>query len=241
MIFFPAIDIKNGQCVRLIQGDMEQVTVFNDNPKDQAEVFAKEGADWIHIVDLNGAVLGRPINADVVQEIIDVIKIPIQFGGGIRDEKTIDFWLNRGVRRVILGTIALKDPDLVKRACRDHPGRIVVGIDARDGLVAVEGWTEASKIKAIDLGQKFDDCGVAAIIYTDIRRDGAMEGPNLEATISLANAVSVPVIASGGVSSLDDLKVLKLAGEGLLEGVISGRALYDGQIDLGHAVRLLAA
>jgi phosphoribosylformimino-5-aminoimidazole carboxamide ribotide isomerase len=240
MIFFPAIDIKNGKCVRLIQGDMNKETVFNNNPKAQAETFAKKGADWIHVVDLNGAVSGKPLNAEVVQEIIDVLEIPIQLGGGIRDEKTIDFWLERGVRRIILGTVALKDPDLVTRVCRDHPGRIVVGIDARDGLVAVEGWTETSKMKAIDLGQKFNDCGVAAIIYTDIGRDGAMKGPNLEATINLANAVSVPVIASGGVSSLADLKALKFAGQGLLEGVISGRALYDGQIDLGDAVRILA-
>ena len=239
MIFFPAIDIKNGQCVRLIHGDMKKVTVFNNSPSSQAEVFAKAGADWIHVVDLNGAVLGSPSNADAVQSIIDVVNIPIQLGGGIRNKETIDFWLARGVRRVILGTAALKDPDLVKQACRSYPGRIVVGIDARDGFVAVESWTEASKIKVIDLAKKFDNCGVAAIIYTDIDRDGAMEGPNLESTLSLAKAVSVPVIASGGVSSLADLEGLKAAGKGILEGVISGRALYDNQIDLSHAIRLL--
>ena len=239
MIFFPAIDLKNSQCVRLVQGDMNQVTVFNTSPKEQALTFVNEGAKWIHVVDLNGAISGKPINADAIQSIINVIDIPIQLGGGIRDKETIDFWLERGVRRVILGTVAVKDPDLVKQACKDYPGRIAVGIDARDGFVAVEGWTESSKITALELGQKFDNYGVAAIIYTDIERDGVMKGPNLKATINLANAVSVPVIASGGVSSLEDLKSIKEAGDGILEGVISGRALYDGQIDLGHAVRLL--
>lgn len=241
MIFFPAIDLKDGQCVRLYQGDMDQVTVFGDDPAAQARVFAEAGASWLHVVDLNGAVSGRPVNEDAVAGILDALDIPVQLGGGIRDRETITFWLKRGVRRVILGTAAVKDPDLVKQACKDHPNRVAVGIDAREGLVAVEGWTEVSEITALDLARKFEDSGVAAIIYTDISRDGAMQGPNMEATVELAKAVSIPVIASGGVSSLADLEALKAAGDSLLEGVISGRALYDGRIDLTKAVRLLAA
>jgi phosphoribosylformimino-5-aminoimidazole carboxamide ribotide isomerase len=239
MIFFPAIDLKDGQCVRLFQGDMDQVTVFGDDPAGQAKGFADAGAKWLHVVDLNGAFSGRPVNEDAVSGILDRIDIPVQLGGGIRDMQTIDFWLDRGVRRVILGTVAVRDPDLVKQACKRHPDRVVVGIDARDGMVAVEGWTELSEITGLELAKEFEDCGVAAIIYTDIARDGAMDGPNIEATVGLANAVSVPVIASGGVSSLEDLEALKAAGTGLLEGVISGRALYDGRIDLAAAVGLL--
>ncbi|MBC8338680.1 MAG: 1-(5-phosphoribosyl)-5-[(5-phosphoribosylamino)methylideneamino]imidazole-4-carboxamide isomerase [Rhodospirillales bacterium] len=241
MILFPAIDLKDGQCVRLYQGDMDQATVFGDDPAAQARAFQDEGAAWLHVVDLNGAVSGHPVNEAAVTGILDVLDIPVQLGGGIRDRQTIDFWLERGVRRVILGTVAVRDPDLVRQACKDHPGRIAVGIDARDGLVAVEGWTEVSEITALDLARKFEDSGVAAIIYTDISRDGAMQGPNTEATVELAKTVSVPVIASGGVSSMADLEALKKAGDGLLEGVISGRALYDGRIDLAGAVRLLAA
>jgi phosphoribosylformimino-5-aminoimidazole carboxamide ribotide isomerase len=241
MIFFPAIDLKDGQCVRLYQGDMDQATVFGDDPAAQARQFAEAGARWLHVVDLNGAVSGRPVNEDAVMGILDALQIPVQLGGGIRDRETIDFWLGRGVRRVILGTVAVRDPDLVKQACKDHPGRVAVGIDARDGFVAVEGWTEVSEISALDLARKFEDCGVAAIIYTDIARDGAMEGPNIEVTVELAGAVSVPVIASGGVSSMADLEALKGAGDGLLEGVISGRALYDGRIDLAEAVGLLSS
>ena len=239
MIFFPAIDLKDGQCVRLFQGDMDQVTVFGDDPAGQAKGFADAGAKWLHVVDLNGAFSGRPVNEDAVSGILDRIDIPVQLGGGIRDMQTIDFWLDRGVRRVILGTVAVRDPDLVKQACKRHPDPVVVGIDARDGMVAVEGWTELSEITGLELAKEFEDCGVAAIIYTDIARDGAMDGPNIEATVGLANAVSVPVIASGGVSSLEDLEALKAAGTGLLEGVISGRALYDGRIDLAAAVELL--
>ena len=239
MIFFPAIDLKDGQCVRLFQGDMDQVTVFGDDPAGQAKGFADAGAKWLHVVDLNGAFSGRPVNEDAVSGILDRIDIPVQLGGGIRDMQTIDFWLDRGVRRVILGTVAVRDPDLVIQACKRHPDRVVVGIDARDGMVAVEGWTELSEITGLELAKEFEDCGVAAIIYTDIARDGAMDGPNIEATVGLANAVSVPVIASGGVSSLEDLEALKAAGTGLLEGVISGRALYDGRIDLAAAVELL--
>jgi len=241
MIFFPAIDLKDGQCVRLIQGDMDQATVFGDDPAAQARLFAAAGAAWLHVVDLNGAISGRPVNEAAVVAILDALEIPVQLGGGIRDLETINFWLERGVRRVILGTVAVRDPDLVKQACRDHPGRVAVGIDARGGLVAVEGWTEVSEITALELAKKFEDCGVAAIIYTDIARDGAMQGPNTEATVELARSVSIPVIASGGVSSLKDLENLKSAGEGLLEGVISGRALYDGRINLSEAVNLLAA
>jgi len=239
MIFFPAIDLKDGQCVRLFRGDMGQVTVFGDDPAGQAKGFADAGAKWLHVVDLNGAFSGRPVNEDAVSGILDRIDIPVQLGGGIRDMQTIDFWLDRGVRRVILGTVAVRDPDLVKQACKRHPDRVVVGIDARDGMVAVEGWTDLSEITGLELAKEFEDCGVAAIIYTDIARDGAMDGPNIEATVGLANAVSVPVIASGGVSSLEDLEALKAAGTGLLEGVISGRALYDGRIDLAAAVGLL--
>ncbi len=240
MIFYPAIDLKDGQCVRLYQGDMEQVTVFGDDPAGQAKGFAEAGAQWLHVVDLNGAVSGRPVNEKAVTGILDAVDIPVQLGGGIRDAETMDFWLGRGVRRVILGTAAIKNPDLVKQACKRHPGRVAVAIDARGGMVAVEGWTELSEITALDLARRFEDCGAAAIIYTDIARDGAMAGPNIEATVSLAGAVSVPVIASGGVASMADLEALKKAGAGLLEGVICGRALYDGRIDLAAAAGLLA-
>jgi len=239
MILFPAIDLKDGQCVRLFQGDMDQVTVFGDDPAAQARGFAAAGAKWLHVVDLNGAVSGRPVNEDAVAGILDALDIPVQLGGGIRDAETIDFWLDRGVRRVILGTVAVRDPDLVERVSQKHPGRVAVGIDARDGLVAVEGWTETSETTALDLAKRFEDSGVAAIIYTDISRDGAMQGPNIEATVELARTVSVPVIASGGVSSMADLEALKNAGQGLLEGVISGRALYDGRIDLAAAIEML--
>ncbi|MDA0307042.1 MAG: 1-(5-phosphoribosyl)-5-[(5-phosphoribosylamino)methylideneamino]imidazole-4-carboxamide isomerase [Proteobacteria bacterium] len=240
MIFFPAIDLKDGQCVRLYQGDMEQVTVFGDDPAGQAKGFADAGAEWLHVVDLNGAVSGKPVNGDAVESILAAIDIPVELGGGIRDAATIDLWLDKGIARVILGTVALKDPDLVRAACKRHPGRIAVGIDAKDGMVAVEGWTEVSAITALDLARQFEECGVCAIIYTDISRDGAMQGPNTEATVELARAVSIPVIASGGVSSLEDLSALKKAGGDILEGVISGRALYDGRIDVTDAVKLLA-
>ena len=239
MILFPAIDLKDGQCVRLFQGDMDQVTVFGDDPAAQARDFAAAGAKWLHVVDLNGAVSGRPVNEDAVTAILDAVDIPVQLGGGIRDRDTIEFWLERGVRRVILGTIAVRDPALVEQASRKHPGRVAVGIDARDGMVAVEGWTETSATTALDLAKRFRDSGLAVIIYTDISRDGAMQGPNIEATVELARAISVPVIASGGVSSMADLEALKKAGQGLLQGVISGRALYAGRIDLAAAIGLL--
>jgi len=239
MIFFPAIDLKDGQCVRLLRGEMDQATVFNDSPADQARAFAAAGCEWLHVVDLNGAFEGKPVNSDAVDAILQAVNVPLELGGGIRDMKTIEFWLKRGVRRVILGTIALRDPDFVKAACGEFKGQIAVGVDAKDGCVAVEGWAEISDISALDLARKFEDVGVAAIIFTDIARDGLMQGPNIDSTLALARAISTPVIASGGVSCLDDLRALKEQGMGLLEGVISGRAIYDGAIDVHEAVTLL--
>jgi phosphoribosylformimino-5-aminoimidazole carboxamide ribotide isomerase len=240
VIFFPAIDLKGGQCVRLLRGEMDQATVFNTDPPGQAKAFAAAGCKWLHVVDLDGAFAGTPVNGAAVEGILKAVTIPVQLGGGIRDESTIAFWLDKGLRRVILGTVALRDPALVKAACKRWPGRIAVGIDARDGKVAVEGWAETSEVTALDLALRFEDAGVAAIIYTDIGRDGAMGGPNVEGTVGLARAISTPVIASGGVSSLADLAALKKAGGDKLEGVISGRAVYDGRIDLAEAVKLLA-
>ena len=237
MILFPAIDLKDGACVRLKLGLMDQATVFNVDPADQARAFAVAGAEWIHVVDLNGAFAGRPVNAGAVEAILATVEAPVQLGGGIRDMATIEAWLERGVRRVILGTVALKDPSLVRAACRRFPGQVAVGIDAKGGKVAVEGWAETSDLTVLDLAMKFEDAGVAAIIYTDIDRDGVLSGPNVEATAALAAAIRTPVIASGGVSSLDDLRRLKAVPG--LEGVISGRALYDGRIDLGQALALL--
>ena len=241
MIFFPAIDLKDGQCVRLLRGEMDQATVFNDDPGSQALKFVREGCEWIHVVDLNGAFAGRPVNADAVDAILDEVPVPIELGGGIRDMETIRFWLDKGVRRVILGTVALRDPDLVLEACEKFPGRIAVGVDAKDGRVAVEGWAEVSDITAIDLAKKFEDAGVGAIIFTDIARDGLMQGPNVDSTLELARAISTPVIVSGGVSSMDDLKAVKDAGGDIFEGVISGRAVYDGKINVRDAVDLLKA
>ena len=239
MIFFPAIDLKDGCCVRLVRGDMDRSTVFSDDPAAQARAFAEAGCQWLHMVDLNGAFAGRPVNGDAVVSILGAVEIPVQLGGGIRTLDTVAYWLEAGIRRVILGTVALRDPDLVRQACREFPGRVAVGIDAHDGNVAVEGWAEVSEVSVLDLARRFEDAGAAAIIHTDISRDGAMAGPNVEATVDLARAVSTPVIASGGVSSMNDLKALKAAGAGLLEGVISGRAVYDGRIDPGAAVALL--
>jgi phosphoribosylformimino-5-aminoimidazole carboxamide ribotide isomerase len=241
MILFPAIDLKGGKCVRLLRGDMDAATTFNEDPADQARKFEAAGCRWIHVVDLDGAFAGAPVNAPAVRAILGAVKVPVQLGGGIRDAAGIAAWLDAGVARVILGTVALRDPDLVKRACKDWPGRIVVGIDARGGRVAVEGWAETSDVLAVDLAKKFADAGVAAIVYTDIERDGAMGGPNVEATAALARSSGIPVIASGGVSSLDDLRALKVHAADGIVGVISGRALYDGRIDLGQAVRLLDA
>ena len=241
MILFPAIDLKDGACVRLLKGEMDKATVFNTSPADQARAFKDAGCEWLHVVDLNGAFAGKPVNADAVEAILAVTgnDMPVQLGGGIRDRATIDMWLEKGVRRVILGTIALRHPELVKDACKAHPGRIAVGIDARDGMVAVEGWAETSEMTAIDLALKFEDAGVAAIIYTDIDRDGVLGGPNVDATAALAEKISTPVIVSGGVSSLDDLKACKARADSGIVGVISGRAVYDGRIDLGGALAAL--
>ncbi len=239
MILYPAIDIKDGVCVRLLRGDMNAATIFNTDPADQARAFAGAGFEWLHIVDLNGAVEGRPVNTDAVAAILDAVEMPVQLGGGIRDHEPIERWLDAGVRRVILGTAALADPDLVMTACKRHPGRIAVGIDARDGRVAVEGWAKTSDVRALDLALKFEDSGVAAIIYTDINRDGAMSGVNVEATVDLAFALTTPVIASGGVSSVSDLLELKANQEAGIDGVICGRALYDGRIDPAEALRLV--
>lgn len=239
MIFFPAIDLKDGQCVRLLRGEMDQATVFNDDPAAQATHFQQQGSEWLHLVDLNGAFEGRPVNSAAVESILAAIDIPVELGGGIRDLETVEFWLDRGIRRVILGTVAVKNPDLVRAACRAHPGRVALGIDAKDGFVAVEGWAETSEITALDLARKFEDAGAAALIYTDISRDGAMQGPNIEATIAMADAVDIPVILSGGVSSMADLDAVMARACGRLEGVISGRAVYDGRIHVSKAVAVL--
>ena len=239
MIFFPAIDLKEGRCVRLRQGDMDTATVFNEDPSDQACAFEKAGCRWLHVVDLDGALAGRPVNGVVVDSILDMIDIPVQLGGGIRTLATAANWLDRGVRRVILGTAALRDPDLVRSACEAYPGRIAVAIDARGGRVAVQGWSEQSDVPVLDLARRFEDVGVAAIIFTDIGRDGLLAGPNIEATIALARAVSIPAILSGGISSLADLAAIKAAGEDILAGVVCGRAIYDGRIDVARALALL--
>ncbi len=241
MILFPAIDLKEGACVRLVKGDMAQATVFNTDPGDQAGQFAKAGCQWIHVVDLDGAFAGRPANRSAVGAILAATALPVQLGGGIRDIATIEGWLGAGVRRVILGTAAVRNPALVKEACRLFPDQVAVGIDARKGFVAVEGWAETSELQAVDLARLFEDAGVAAIIYTDIDRDGTLSGVNVEATVALSEAVRIPVIASGGVGSIDDLKALKAANAPGLAGVITGRALYDGRIDLAEALALLAA
>jgi phosphoribosylformimino-5-aminoimidazole carboxamide ribotide isomerase len=238
MILYPAIDLKDGACVRLYKGEMSRATVFSDNPAAQAQSFAAEGADWLHLVDLNGAFAGAPVNAAAVEAILNAVTLPCQLGGGIRDMATIEMWLAKGLARVILGTVAVENPDLVRQAARAFPGRVAVGIDARGGRVATRGWAEDTETDATDLAKRFEDAGVAALIYTDIDRDGAMEGPNIAATAALAHAVSIPVIASGGVSSMADLEALKACGAPL-NGAISGRALYDGKIELAAAIALL--
>lgn len=237
MILYPAIDLKDGQAVRLLRGEMDKATVFNDDPAAQARSFARAGAEWLHLVDLNGAFAGRPVNAAAVEAILAAVDIPAQLGGGIRDLATIEAWLEKGLARVILGTVAVENPNLVREAARAFPGRVAVGIDARAGRVATRGWAEETDTDATDLARSFEDAGVAAIIYTDIQRDGAMQGPNIHATETLARAVSIPVIASGGVSSLADL--IALRDTGIIAGAISGRALYDGALDLNEALAAL--
>ncbi len=238
MILYPAIDLKDGQAVRLVHGDMDRATVFNDDPAAQARAFVDAGCEWLHLVDLNGAFAGEPVNAAPVEAILAACDVPAQLGGGIRDMATIEAWLTKGLARVILGTVAVENPDLVREAARAFPGQVAVGIDARGGKVATKGWATETNVDATDLARSFEDAGVAAIIYTDINRDGAMGGPNIPATASLARAVSIPVIASGGVSSLADLKALKATK--VIAGAISGRALYDGAIDLTQALKALA-
>ena len=241
MILFPAIDLKDGQCVRLKLGDMAQATVFNDDPAAQAASFERQGFEWLHVVDLDGAFAGAPVNRAAVERILATVTVPVQLGGGIRDHATIDAWLDSGVRRVILGTVAVRDPALVREACARYPGRIVVGIDARGGRVAVEGWAETSDLAAVELARRFADCGAAAIVYTDIDRDGVLKGLNVEATVALAHAVPVPVIASGGLASMADIDRLAQPDCAVLEGAITGRALYDGRIDPAAALARLRA
>ncbi len=237
---FPAIDLKDGQCVRLIQGDMDQATVFNDTPHTQAKAFEDAGFDYLHIVDLNGAFAGAPVNADAVEQILANVSMSTQLGGGIRDLETIAMWLEKGISRVILGTVAVENPDLVHVACRQFPGRIVVGLDAKDGMVAVRGWAETSKLELGDMAARFSDAGVAAIIFTDIARDGILTGLNLDATADLAKSTSIPIIASGGLSSLDDIKALLSPKYNMIHGAITGRALYDGRLDAKQALALIA-
>ena len=239
MILFPAIDLKDGNCVRLVRGLMEQATVFNEDPAAQAKDFVAQGFEYLHLVDLNGAFEGRPINAGAVDAILGAIDIPVQLGGGIRDLATIETWLAKGITRVIIGTAAVKNPALVIEACKKFPGRIAVGLDAKDGLVATEGWAEVSDLRVLDMAARFQDAGVSAIIYTDIARDGVLEGLNIDATVALANAIDIPVIASGGLSDIEDIRRLIAANCKGLEGAISGRALYDGRIDVAAALRLL--
>jgi phosphoribosylformimino-5-aminoimidazole carboxamide ribotide isomerase len=245
MILYPAIDLKDGQAVRLLRGEMDSATVFNDDPAAQAGSFQAAGFTWLHLVDLNGAFEGRPVNRAAVEAILAAVAIPVQLGGGIRDMATIAAWLEAGIARVILGTVAVKDPELVRAACREFPDRIALGIDAREGRVAVEGWAETSEIETLDVARRFEDAGAAAIIYTDIGRDGALQGVNVEATAAMARATKLPVIASGGVAALSDIEALQaVAGDGQgggIQGAIIGRALYDGRIDPAAALALVSA
>ncbi|MGA3302877.1 MAG: 1-(5-phosphoribosyl)-5-[(5-phosphoribosylamino)methylideneamino]imidazole-4-carboxamide isomerase [Methylovirgula sp.] len=241
VILYPAIDLKSGECVRLLHGDMEKATVFNKDPAAQAEAFARQGFTHLHVVDLDGAFAGKPMNAEAVDRILSRVKLRVQLGGGIRDLKTIEAWLGKGVARVIIGTAAVRDPAFVRDAARRYPGKIAVGIDAKGGKVAVEGWAKTSEMTAVELGKKFEDAGVAALIYTDIARDGALRGLNIEATLALANAVAIPVIASGGLASLADIERLLMPDCKKLAGAVAGRALYDGRLDPAAALALLRA
>ena len=241
MILFPAIDLKDGQCVRLKLGDMDQATVYNPDPAAQARVFESQGFEWLHVVDLNGAFAGESVNGAAVESILTATKNPVQLGGGIRTLEHIETWLSKGLSRVILGTVAVRDPQLVIEACRRFPGKIAVGIDAKSGKVAVEGWAEASELGVIELAKRFEGAGVAAIIYTDIDRDGILTGINWASTLELARSVSIPVIASGGLASLDDIRRMAEPDAAILEGAISGRALYDGRIDPTEALKILKA
>ncbi|HML06601.1 MAG TPA: 1-(5-phosphoribosyl)-5-[(5-phosphoribosylamino)methylideneamino]imidazole-4-carboxamide isomerase [Xanthobacteraceae bacterium] len=241
MILFPAIDLKEGLAVRLQQGDMARATVFHRDPAEQARIFAAQGFVYLHLVDLDGAFAGKPMNAVAVERILAAVSIPLQLGGGIRDRATIAGWLGKGVTRVIIGTAAVRDAALVKEAAKEFPGRIAVGLDARDGKVAIEGWAERSELSALDIARRFEDAGVAAIIYTDVARDGMLTGLNLDATIALADAVSIPVIASGGLASIEDVRALLAPRAGKLAGAIVGRALYDGRLDAAEALKLIHA
>ncbi len=239
VILFPAIDLKNGQCVRLEQGDMARATVFNLDPAAQAKSFAAQGFEYLHVVDLDGAFAGQPMNAHAVEAMLKAVTMPLQLGGGIRDLNTVEGWLNNGVARVIIGTAAVRDPDLVKSAAKKFPGRVAVGLDARDGKVAVQGWAETSQLTALEIAQRFEDAGVAAIIFTDIARDGLLKGLNLDATLALADRISIPVIASGGLASIEDVKAMLTPRAKKLAGAIAGRALYDGRLDPSAALALI--
>jgi phosphoribosylformimino-5-aminoimidazole carboxamide ribotide isomerase len=241
VILFPAIDLKNGECVRLLRGDMAQATVFNTDPAAQARAFAEQGFEYLHVVDLDGAFAGEPVNREAVRRILSAVSIKMQLGGGVRDMKTVRGWLESGVTRVILGTVAVRDPEFVREAARLYPGRIAVGIDAREGRVAVEGWARTSNISALDLGRRFEDAGLAAIIYTDISRDGALAGLNIAGTVAVAEALTIPVIASGGLASIEDVRRLTEPDCARLAGAIAGRALYDGRLDPREALAILRA
>lgn len=239
MILFPAIDLKNGEAVRLQQGDMARATVFNSNPAKQAKQFEEQGFEWLHLVDLDGAFAGKPVNALAVAQILKAVKIPVQLGGGIRNMKTVEAWLGEGISRVIIGTAAVREPAFVKEAARKFPGKIAIGIDARSGKVAISGWAEETQLEAAEVAKLFEGAGVAALIYTDVERDGMLQGLNLDSTIALSEAVSIPVIASGGFASINDVKALLEPRAKKLEGAIAGRALYDGRIDPAEALALL--
>jgi phosphoribosylformimino-5-aminoimidazole carboxamide ribotide isomerase len=241
VILFPAIDLKEGLAVRLEQGDMTRATVFHRDPAAQAHTFEQQGFEYLHIVDLDGAFAGKPMNAAAVDRILEAVNVPVQLGGGVRNTATVESWLEKGVTRVIIGTAAVRDPPFVKQAARDYPGRIAVGLDARDGKVAVEGWAENSQLSALEIARRFEDVGVAAIIYTDIARDGMLQGLNLDTTVTLADSISIPVIASGGLASIEDIKRLVEPRAKRLAGAIAGRALYDGRLDAAEALKLIRA